>query len=433
MAMILLAVIALAGEVVGIVGCGTEEKNVNVQVEGESATGQEECVDTGTIYVLASADSNRANGSLEYPYQTIQEALDHSQAGSKIIVGEGEYKPFAVSEENSGTKENVTIIQAAEGTHPIIQVPAGSAMQDSIGINIENASYICIDGLEISGGTHGIYYENNTDARSITLSGVTIRNCRVHDVNGVHGIAIYATNDRIPLTELVIEGCEVYDCLCGDSESVVVNGNIDGFEIRQNIVHDNNNIGIDMIGFEGIALHENSYAGNRYDTDFVRNGKCYGNTVYNISTAGNDAYWENGEYSLCAGGIYVDGGQNIEIYNNKISNCDIGIEVATEHNPSENPLFQVAGIEVHDNEITECTGFAGLAFGGYDSERGFTVNCHFYQNVLVHNTVQIVVQRSRNNEIDHNTMIGGDTIIEYNEELPEEEMDNHFHDNIEKR
>lgn len=385
------------------------------------------------IYVSASADCNRADGSLEYPFSTIQEAVNNSVAGSEIIIGEGEYEPFTILEDSSGKEEKRTIIRAADGTHPVIRVPNGSVAENSIGINMENVSHICIDGLEISGGTHGIYYESNTDAESTVLSGITIRNCRVHDVKGVHGIAVYATNDRVPVTGLVIEECEVYDCRCGDSESVVINGNIDGFEIRQNVVHDNNNIGIDMIGFEGTALHDDSYDGNIYDVDFVRNGKCYGNTVFNISASGNDAYLEEGEYSLCAAGIYVDGGQNIAIYDNEISNCDIGIEVATEHNPRDNPLFQVTGIKVYENKIAECTGFAGLAFGGYDSERGFTVECHFYQNTLIDNPVQIAVQRSRNNEIDHNTIIGGDTIIEYSTELPEEEMENNFHDNIEKK
>ena len=92
-------------------------------------------------------------------------------------------------------------------------------------------------------------------------------------------------------------------------------------------------------------------------------------------------------------------------------------------------MFQVSGIEVYNNEISECTGFAGLAFGGYDAERGFTVECRFHHNTLRNNPVQIVVQRSKNNEIDHNTIIGGTTVIEYNAELPEEEMDNNFHDN----
>ena len=385
------------------------------------------------IHVSASADSDNANGTKEHPFGSIQEAVNHASGGSEIIIEEGTYEPFAVSEDISGTEKDITIIKAADGAHPVIQVPKKKRLGNSIGIYMENVSYLCLDGLEISGGTHGIYYESNGDVRSTMLSGITIRNCLICDIDGVHGIAVYATNDKIPVTGLVLKECEVYNCKCGDSESVVVNGNIDGFTICKNIIHDNNNIGIDMIGFEGTALHGASYDGNRYDVDFVRNGKCYGNKVYNISAEGNAAYLENGEYSLCAAGIYVDGGQNIQIYENEILNCDIGIEVATEHNPKENPLFQVAGIEVYDNEITRCSGFAGLSFGGYDSKRGFTVDCHFYRNTLTDNPVQIVVQRSRDNEIDHNTIIGGKVFVEYNEELPKEEMKNNFHDNVRKK
>ena len=100
--------------------------------------------------------------------------------------------------------------------------------------------------------------------------------------------------------------------------------------------------------------------------DYVRNGICRDNLVHNISTEGNEAYFEDGEYDLCAGGIYVDGGQNIEIFNNFIFNCDIGLEVATEHSPDDNELFKVSGIHAHDNVIADCTGWSGITFGGYE-------------------------------------------------------------------
>ena len=381
------------------------------------------------LYVSSSADPAAADGSRGHPFQQIQDAVDASRGGTEIVVGGGEYGPFEIPARCSGTEADRTVVKAAEGARPVIRTPSGSAGKDSVGISMENVAYIRVSGLEISGGTHGIYYESNADADGTALSGVTIQACRVHDVHGVHGIAVYAANDKIPVTDVVIEGCEIYDCRCGGSESLAVNGNIDGFEIRGNWVHDNDNIGIDMIGFEGTAIHDAAYAGNRYDADFVRNGICRGNTVCGITAYGNRAYLENGEYSLCAGGIYVDGGQNIDIYGNTVSDCDIGIEVATEHSLLENPLFRVAGVNVHDNTITGCTGFAGLAFGGYDGERGFTEECRFYRNTLTDNPVQIAVQRSRDNEIDHNTLIGGELMIEYHENLPREEMDNDFHDN----
>lgn len=383
----------------------------------------------GTIYVLASADASKENGSKKYPYTTIQEAVDHATKGTRIIIGKGEYAPFYIPEKCSGTAKGMTTIKALKGTRPIIKVPTGSASKETIGIEIENASNICISELTISGGTQGIYYESNSKAKSKKLNRIIISNCQVKNVKGVHGIAIWATNDKVPVTGLVIENCKVHHCLCGDSESVVVNGNIDGFVIRGNTIHDNNNIGIDMAGFWGVARHKKSYKGNLYDVDYVRNGKCYNNKVYNISSNGNSAYLQDGEYALCAGGIYVDGGQNIEIYNNEVFGCDIGIEVATEQKEKENALFQVTGIKVHDNIIRECKGFAGLTFGGYDASRGYTIGCHFYRNTLMNNPVQIAVQRSKNNRIYENTIIGGETMVEYSEEIPKSEMKNYFFKN----
>lgn len=56
--------------------------------------------------------------------------------------------------------------------------------------------------------------------------------------------------------------------------------------------------------------------------DRARFGKVTGNVVFEISALGNPAYT-----ALAADGIYVDGGGSLEITNNIIYNCDIGMEV----------------------------------------------------------------------------------------------------------
>ena len=180
-----------------------------------------------------------------------------------------------------------------------------------------------------------------------------------------------------------------------------------------------------MIGFEGTAKHPDENSGkNAYEFDMVRNGVCSGNVVYNISAEGNQAYYEDGEYDLSADGIYVDGGQSIDIYNNFIFNCDIGLEVATEHSPDENELFNVSAVHVHDNVIADCKGWTGICFGGYDNNLGFTEECEFDHNTLVDNAVQIGVQRSRNNLINSNLIIGGETAVEFNENCSGDDMIN---------
>ena len=363
---------------------------------------QETETEQGAVYVAEDGDDETGTGAWKAPYATISHAAE-TAPGSLILVGKGEYEPLDLGPECSGSKDSPTVIRPAEGAKVVIHV------EDETGIFLKNVHDISIEGLETVGGTYAVEYLSTPEAGKQPLSNISIRNCKVHGVRGQHGICVYARNDLAPVTDLTIEGCEVYDCECYWSESMVINGNIDGFLIERNKVHDNNNIGIDMIGFEGFACHQGETGDvNPYEVDYVRNGICRDNLVYNISTEGNEAYYEDGEYDLCAGGIYVDGGQNIEIYNNFIFNCDLGLEVATEHSPEENELFKVSGISVHDNVIADCTGFAGLVFGGYERDLGFTEDCIFDNNTLVDNPYQIVVQHSRNNRICANLVLGGE-------------------------
>ena len=380
--------------------------------------------DAEEVHVAMNGSDESADGSQAAPYATAQAAAK-AHPGALITVHGGDYGPVELSPECSGRAGSPTVIRAAEEETVVIHAGNG------IGIRIVNASHLTIDGFKIEGGTHGIEYTSTREAGEQPLSGICIRNCTVSGVRGVHGICVYARNDLAPVTDLTIERCEISDCECGSSESLVLNGNIDGFLIAENKVHDNNNIGIDMIGVEGTAMHPGTdSAVNPYEQDFVRNGICRENLVYNISTEGNPAYYEEGEYDLCAGGIYVDGGQNIEICNNFVFNCDIGMEAATEHSPDENELFSVSGIMVHDNVIADCGGGAGLCFGGYDRDLGFTHKCEFHHNTLVDNDVQIGVQRSRDNRVFANLILGGETGVEFNEYCAREDMINEISGNL---
>lgn len=136
------------------------------------------------------------------------------------------------------------------------------------------------------------------------------------DDGNAHGIAIYGTDT---VKDINVVNNTLEDLKLGLSESLVLNGNIDGFKVENNIVRRSDNIGIDLIGYEGVSHDEKM--------DYVRNGIVKNNIVYEISSYGNPAYGE--DYS--AGGIYVDGGKNITIEKNTVYKSDIGIEATSEH------------------------------------------------------------------------------------------------------
>jgi hypothetical protein len=153
-------------------------------------------------------------------------------------------------------------------------------------INIVNQSYITVSGFEI---------RNYTTSKSTVTpagiwvtgggSGVQLLNNLVHNItttsekNGnAFGIAVYGTSST-PISNLVISGNQVYDLKTGQSESVNVDGNVIYFSITNNIVHDNDNIGIDAIGFEGVGPSGSDQARygesqRQYGLQHQRNQEC---------------------------------------------------------------------------------------------------------------------------------------------------------------
>lgn len=135
----------------------------------------------------------------------------------------------------------------------------------------------------------------------------------------------------------------------------------------------NDNIGIDVVGFEGTAP----------SNDQARNGIVTRNIVYYITSANNPAYGG----SLGADGIYVDGGKDTIITNNVVAYCDLGIEVATEHAKPR----AASNITVESNVIIQ-SNLVGLSFGGYDSKRGIAENSVAESNIFYLNDESIWLQ-----------------------------------------
>jgi len=278
-------------------------------------------------------------------------------AGDVVTVRAGIYNE-AVSFGRSGSAAAFITLQGEPGA-----ILDGTGRPEQQGITINSRNYIKVIGMTVrnflgSGTPMGISVEGSS-------SFIELRNNLIHNIespNGnAHGIAFYGTA-ATPMINIVVEGNEIRNCRLGQSESLVLNGNIDGFTVARNIVHDNDNIGIDFIGFEGTGPAAQ---------DQARNGICVENVVYNISSASNPTY--GGDRS--ADGIYVDGGRDIVIERNKVDNCDIGIEVASEHLGKT-----TSNITVRNNFISR--GYQGnILMGGYAADRGNA------QNVLVvHNT-----------------------------------------------
>ena len=332
-------------------------------------------------FYVATTGNDSNPGTRAAPWRTIQHAADTARAGSTVDIRGGVYEELVSINASGNASDGFITFRSYPGETAILEAEHFTPSGRQGVLTIHNQSYVRIEGLEIrnfrtaehrlaplginviGAGSHIELLKNNVHHIENNFEG---RDAPGSGGNGF-GIAVYGTDAKTPITDLVIDGNEVHHLKTGSSESLVVNGNVTNFRITHNVVHDNNNIGIDVIGFERTAPDP--------AVDQARDGLVGGNLVYNITSKGNPAY-RNDESS---DGIYVDGGSRILIEQNVIHHVDFGIELASEHKDRATSY-----VTARNNLIYHCHT-AGVSIGGYAPERGHTVHSTVVNNTLFEN------------------------------------------------
>jgi hypothetical protein len=358
---------------------------------------------TGASFYVSTSGNDSNPGTITSPWLTIQHAANSVQAGGTVYVRAGTYnQSVTIAVSGSATAGPVTF-QSYPGETAIVDgtglTVSGSNTQGLF--NIEDESYVTIEGFTIQN-----YTTSNANATPagiwVTGSGSNIQllNNQVHNItttsekNGnAFGIAVYGSEAPAAISDITISGNTVYDCKTGTSETVNVDGNVTNFTITSNTIHDNDNIGIDAIGFEGVSP-DPAY-------DFARNGVIGENTVYNISAINNPG--AGNQYN--ADGIYVDGGSQIIIERNSVSTSDLNIEVASEHSGHVSSYVTVR------NNLVFFGNSVGISIGGYSSSVGGTDHCTIVNNSLLGNDTkntgsgELQVQYYATNNVFENNIV----------------------------
>src|SRR5580658_5871530 len=333
---------------------------------------------TNSSFYVATTGNDSNPGTQAAPWRTIQHAAETARAGSTVNVRGGIYEELVSINASGNASDGFITFRSDPGETAVLDATHFTPSGRQGVLTIHNQSYVRIEGFEIrnfrtaehrlaplgisvtGSGSHiellrnNVHHiENNFEGRDRPGSGG----------NGF-GIAVYGTDAKAPITDLIIDGNEVHHLKTGSSESLVVNGNVTNFRITHNVVHDNNNIGIDVIGFERTAPDP--------AVDQARDGVVSENLVYNITSRGNPAYGQD----QSSDGIYVDGGTRVLIEQNVMHDVDFGIELASEHKDRATSY-----ITARNNLIYHCHT-AGVSIGGYGAERGGTDHCTVINNTL---------------------------------------------------
>ncbi len=395
--------------------------------------------DSRIVYVAVSGNDQSGTGSEAKPWSSIQFAIDSTGPGSVINVAAGVYaqKVLLDGAADSGLTGFPVVIKS---TGAILDGSSMTPLGDVGMLTINNASHIIVSGLEIRDYKTAAAFSNAATPIGILVQGsgenIQISGNKVHGIednstctqndnncnSGANGIAVYG-NTTGGLRDIRLIGNEVYNNILGASESLTINGNVDGFVVERNNVHDNNNIGFDFIGGEGDICPACSNAQNRARNGIVRSNVSRNNSIIHFGAnpwyAGDDGN---------AGGFYVDGGHHILIEQNISTGNDLGIEIA-----SENPGFGSDDVIVASNLIYNNFEL-GIAMGGYAASAagdggGSASRLHIINNTLYHNSghsSEITMNYRVHDLVFTNNIIYGETSIDETFEQPGSHQSTNF-------
>jgi len=193
-----------------------------------------------------------------FPDDSFKAAFESLGPGDTLIVHEGTYSESGsrIRISAKGTELQPIIVKGADGeTRPLITRPAGSTPENTI--NIEGATYLTIqhleitgngDGINLSGGPHHITLTDNEihdidvgiNFRS-SMDSIIVRRNHIYNTSGTaEGMYIGCNDAKCAVSNSIIEQNWIHDTRGSQGDGIEIKYGSWGNIIRDNVIHDAN-------------------------------------------------------------------------------------------------------------------------------------------------------------------------------------------------
>lgn len=353
------------------------------------------------LYVDASYTGSTSDGSATQPFKTIRAALDYRQntlvpsgmvSDEEIVVKAGVYAPDStdmviLTQYNGGYGNHWLTMRGEAGAiidganlyskkfAALITVAAAAKNVRIEGFKLRNhrcnqslASYQTINGssvlvkdtkfgIQITNTGNNIQVINNEIydfswtvnvdpmKNRLDFTSTEINTLKTAAPNDNIGPINVVGTDSVALTNVLIKGNYVHHVIPGWTEGIQLNGNLNGFEVSENIIHEVQNIGIVAAGHYA-WVPEIQGATVTASNNYSRNGVIRNNKVSSCRSP-----------IATAAGIYCDGSKNMIVENNQVSDCQVGFSIGNE-NSNVN-----SGGHILRNNLSYGNSWTGLVVG----------------------------------------------------------------------
>ncbi len=350
-------------------------------------------VEAQTNYYVDKVNGNDLNNgtSLATAWKTIQKACNDATPNSNVQIKAGTYNENIIVNVNGTAGNPITF---RNYLNDLVMIDGTGTLGLTM-LKLTNKNYLNFQNLTIQNLTannaQGILIETTGANTSTTLlfKNITIKNIKWTNnsatiptaTDNAQGLIAFGRDGGI--ANITIDSCQIFNCILGFSEALSLDGNVNGFKIKNCQVHDNTNIGILIAGNYNVSSNP--------ATDHARNGLVSNNICYkNVSLYATSA------------GIYVDGGRSTLVEKNISYENGTGIEIGCEENGTTDSIT-VKNNLIYNNQVT------GLYVGGYTTlTTGQVLNSILRNNTLFANnslndgTGELAISKASNCKFENN-------------------------------
>ncbi len=306
-------------------------------------------------YYVSPYGSDKNDGSITHPWQSIQHGCNALQAGDTLFIRNGLYRiKSGIRISNQGTQQKPVVITSFPGEKPVIDAKefttsnGKNVSQLHTGsIHIEDAAWVVIQGVQVNNSRSiGIL------VRDTTTHHIEIKRCKTDESYG-SGIALwYPKHSKVLACEIV--------------RANNLNMRVDGTPLRREAPHE-------ALTIAGATNFEVAY--NKLHLCFKEGIDCK-----EVSASG--VIHHNIIHNMLRQGLYIDCWfgllHDVEVHSNIVYACEFGMAIS-----GEGKGASMQNIRIHHNLFYNNRA-SGLFFGvwGHDVLRK---DIEIYNNTIYNN------------------------------------------------